>query len=119
VLGAISVKTVRQQHHETIAQVPLGFAGSNELINHGLRTVREVTELGLPQRQRVRQARRVPVFEAKHSILRQVRATGDEVAALLGCGGLDLTDGAVVTVFILVEDVRVSVRESSALNVLT
>lgn len=119
VLGAISVETVRQQHHKTITQVPFGLAGSHELIDHDLGAVCEITELGLPHRQRVGQAGRVTVLKAEHSVLRQMRATGDKVAALISSGLPNLADGAVVTVTILKENVSMSVRESSTLNILT
>jgi len=48
-----------------------------------------------------------------------MRAAGNKVAALLSSSGLNLADGAVVTVTILVEHVSMSVRESSTLDILT
>jgi hypothetical protein len=119
VLGTITVETVRQQHYQTIMQVPFGFAGGHKLIDHNLSTVSKITELGLPHGQGVGQAGCIAVFEAENSIFRQMRAAGNKVAALLSSSGLNLADGAVVTVTILVEHVSMSVRESSTLDILT
>lgn len=48
-----------------------------------------------------------------------MRATGNKIAALLTCSGPYLTDGAVVTIAVLVENVCMSVGERTTLDVLT
>ena len=49
VFRSLALVAVRQQHHNAGEQIPLGFAGADELIDDGLRNVDEVPELGLPE----------------------------------------------------------------------
>src|ERR1700738_1976383 len=51
-LRALAFVTVGQQQDETGEQVPLGFAGADELIDDGLRHVYEVSELSFPEDER-------------------------------------------------------------------
>jgi len=64
VLRAVTVETVWQEHNEAVLDIPLGLAADDKLIDHCLRTIREITELGLPQSKRVRQELGVAVLEA-------------------------------------------------------
>ncbi len=59
---------VRQQHHEARHTQPFAFAGTDELVNHDLRTISEIAELRLPQHQRVRFCQAVAVFKAENRI---------------------------------------------------
>ena len=49
VLRPLALVAVRQQAHEAGHAQPLALAGRDELIEHDLRAVGEVAELGLPQ----------------------------------------------------------------------
>ena len=50
VVGALALVAVRQQQHDAGLLAPLGVAGGDELVDHGLGAVDEVAELRLPQR---------------------------------------------------------------------
>jgi len=116
---AITIETVRQQHNETVMNVPLSFTRGHKLIDHNLGAISEITELGLPKSQGVGESLGVTIFETKDGVLRQVRAGSNETTALFLAGELSLGDRAVVTITVLVENVGVSVGEGTALDVLT
>lgn len=118
-LGTITIVTMRQKHNQTVFDVPLSFTRGNELIDHGLGSIGEITELGLPQGQGVGQSLGITVLEAQDGVLRQVRATGNEVTAFITALLLGLQDRAVMTISVLVENVSVSVREGTSLDILT
>lgn len=99
--------------------VPFSFTGGYKLIDHDLSTISKITKLGLPKGQGVREGLGVTVFETEDGVLRQVRAGSNEATAFLLAGKLSLGDRAVVTVTVLVENVGVSVREGTALDILT
>ncbi len=65
VLRSLAFVAVRQQHDESGQQVPLGFAGGNELVDDDLRAVDEVSELRFPQHQRFGEIAGVAVLEAE------------------------------------------------------
>lgn len=100
--------------------IPLGLAGHHELINHDLGPVCKVTKLRFPERKGVRLALSVTVFETEDSVLGEMRARGDEFSAgVLDSLVLGLQDWAVTAIAVLVEDVSVSVRESTSFHILT
>ena len=107
-LRAVTIVAVRQQHHETILGVPLDFTSSNELIDHDLGAISEVTELSFPKHESVGISRSVTVFVTENGILRQMRARGDEPSGAIQFAS-DIVDWHSVTIFILVENMSVSV----------
>ena len=64
-LRPLAFVAVGQQQDQPGEQVPLGFAGADELVDDGLRDVDEVAELRLPQHQRLGIVAAVTVFEAQ------------------------------------------------------
>lgn len=70
VLGTLAIVTVRQRKNKTGTLQPLGFTGSNELVNDTLSVVGKVTELSLPHDESVRRGQRVTVFETKAAKVR-------------------------------------------------
>src|ERR1043166_2467463 len=67
VFRALSFVTVRQQQHDAAWPLPFRFRRGNELIDDGLRAVREVPELRLPQAEHARIIERITVIKTKHS----------------------------------------------------
>src|SRR5271170_2589436 len=67
VFRSLALVAVGQEHHDAGEQVPLGFAGADELVNDGLGNVDEVAELGFPQYERFGIVAAVAVFEAEDS----------------------------------------------------
>ena len=117
VLGTSTIVTVREEHDQARFDVPLGLARSHKLVNHDLSTVCEITELGLPKDERHRVSLGVAMLEAENGILGQVRVRGDETACAVLLS--HSVDGNIGTITVLVEDVGMSVRESTALDILT
>src|SRR5580698_4356445 len=69
VFRSLAFVAVREQHHDAGEQVPLGFAGGDELVDDGLGDVDEVAELGFPENERFGIVAAVAVFEAEDSWL--------------------------------------------------
>jgi len=118
VFGTLSIVTVRKEKDEAVSNIPLGFTRGNELIDHDLGTVGEITELGFPETQSVGVGLGVPVFETEHGVLREMRVGSDEVS-LVTVVRNDVVNGHVATILVLVEHMGVSVRESSTLDILS
>jgi len=118
-LGSRTVKAMWKQHNEAVVEVPLRLAGNKELVDHNLCTIGKVTKLSFPQGQRVWKRRGIAVLESKHCIFRQMRTAGNKLATFIVFSVHRLGDWAIVAVFILVEYVGVSVRESPALDILS
>ena len=127
VLRAGTVVTVRQKHHETVLNVPLGLTRADELIDDDLSAISKVTELRLPHGQRVRMSLRIAKLVAEDGEFRQVRVGGNELST-----GTNLTftlstivadnsgiNRVVVTIAILIENMSMSVREGTSLDVLS
>ena len=70
VLRTLTFVAVGQEQGQAAQAPPLGFAGSDELVDHHLGAIGEITELGFPDDQGVRRRRGVSVFEAQHGFLR-------------------------------------------------
>ena len=64
VLGSLPLEAVGQEQREARVLAPLRQAGGEELVDHDLGHVHEVTELGLPEHHVGVGAHRVPVLEA-------------------------------------------------------
>src|SRR3546814_5601135 len=73
---------MRQQQHEAVGTQPLGLAGGDELIDHDLRAVGEIAELGFPKHQRFGIGERIAVFETEHAIFGERRIEHLETAML-------------------------------------
>ena len=71
VLGAGTLVAVRQEQREPGRLAPLREARDEELVDHDLRGVHEVAELGLPEHERFGRLDRVAVLEAEAGDLRQ------------------------------------------------
>jgi len=115
VLGTLAVITVRQRDNQTGTLQPLGFTGSNELINDTLSVVGKVTELGFPHDKSLGGGQRVTVLEAKSTELAQGRVGDDEAALLV----TDVLQGGVGGLGLLVVQDGVTLREGTTLNILT
>ena len=112
VFRTLAFVAVREKHDETARLTPLGFGRGDELVDHDLRTVGEVAELGFPDDERVRSFERVAVVEAEDGIFRE-----------RGIDQLDFgsSDGAERAVFGVVRRVvqyGVAVREGATFAVL-
>src|ERR1700694_5971498 len=68
-LRSLPLVTMRQQENNSGEQSPLVFAGANELINHRLRNINEVTKLRLPQHQCLGVVAAVAIFETQDTRL--------------------------------------------------
>lgn len=71
-LRALSVISVRQKHYESILDIPFGFAGTDELVDDDLGTIRKITKLRLPKYKRVWMCLSIAKFEAEDSEFGQV-----------------------------------------------
>ncbi len=76
----LALVAVREQQADRAALPPLGLARRDELVDDRLGAVGEVTELGLPQHERVRPGHRVAVLEAHRGELGQQRVVDVEGA---------------------------------------
>lgn len=65
VLGALAVIAVRQEADEAGLPEPLGLSCRQELVKDDLGAVGKVSELGLPEDQRVRVLHRIPELVSK------------------------------------------------------
>src|SRR5207237_9261934 len=72
-LGAVALVAVRKQQRQPRRLAPLRQAGGDELVDDDLRAVDEVSELRLPQDERLGGGGRVAVLEADARVLRQRR----------------------------------------------
>src|SRR4029453_17603979 len=70
-LRSLALEAMRKQHHQARGPKPLGFAGSDELVHDGLRTVGEIAELRFPQHKRTGIGLRIAIFEPEHAELAQ------------------------------------------------
>src|SRR3546814_18935992 len=73
---------MRQKQQEAVGTQPLGLAGGDELIDHDLRAVGDIAELGFPEHQRFGIGERIAVFETEHAIFGERRIEHLETAML-------------------------------------
>ena len=66
---------------EIIRADPFSLTGREELVHDALRVVREVTELRLPENERIRTRERKSVFESENAELAE-RTVADRVSGL-------------------------------------
>ena len=114
VFRALAFVAVRQQHDQAGEQVPLGFAGGDELVDDGLRAVGEVAELGFPEDQRFGIVAAVAVFEAEHA------GFGEHgvVNFAAGLAGGDVFERDVFVLVFDVDEDGVALVEGAAVGVL-
>ena len=113
-LGALAFIAMGQQHHQTRHAQPLALAGRDELVDHHLRAVHEIAELGFPDGQRIGLGKRIAIFEPEHGLFAQKRI--DDLIARLPLTqiverGIGLLD------FLIVKH-RVPLGEGAPLHVL-
>jgi hypothetical protein len=66
---ALALKTVRQQQDDAAHAQPLGFAGTDELVDDHLGAVGEITKLGFPQDQGLGVGEGITIFESENASL--------------------------------------------------
>src|SRR6185312_15184302 len=86
VFGPLPFVAVRQQQHQPAVLSPLGVVRHDELIHDGLRDVREIAELRLPQDNRIGRGHAVAVLESQHRRFGERRVVDLEAA----CGVRDV-----------------------------
>src|SRR5260370_1157717 len=83
-LRALTFVPVRQQQYDARKQVPLGLAGDDELVNDGLRDVREVAKLSFPQNQRLGEIAAVAILKAEDAGFGQSRVIDSAMGLSVG-----------------------------------
>ena len=118
VLRTLALVTVRQHHGQAGIAAPLGFGRHDELIDPDLRTVDEIAELGLPDRERVGLCARITVLEGQHGLFGEHRIDdGERCLALADVLQGDV--GAVVPALaVLVVQHGVAVCEGASARIL-
>ena len=114
VLRPLPLVAVRQQADEARHAQPLALGRRHELVEHHLRAVGEVAELGLPHHQGIGLGQGVAVLEGQHRLLRQHRV--DDLEA--GLVGRHVLERRVLALGLLVDQHRMALREGAALAVL-
>ena len=129
-LGALPVVAVGQQHDQAALSEPLVLASDDELVDHDLRPIHEIPELGLPDDEAVGVLEAVPVLETQQGELREDGVAADESGLRVGGGQLLLRgrhvevlgqkiEGSVLLLGHLILHHRVAVAEGAALHVLS
>ncbi len=109
---------MRQHHHETRCTPPFDFAGTDELVDHDLRTVGEVAELRFPDGQRIRLGAGITILETEYRFFRQHGIDHGEWRLFIG-NVLQRDIAACIPTFaILIVQDRVAVHESAATCIL-
>src|SRR3546814_982583 len=103
---------MRQKQQEAVGTQPLGLAGGDELIDHDLRAVGEIAELGFPKHQRFGIGERIAVFETEHAIFGERRIEHLETAML------DVIERYMFVLVGLIDPHRVALREGAAPRIL-
>ncbi len=80
--GALSFVTVRQQQDDPARPLPFRFSRNDELVDDGLRAIREISELRFPQTKHGRIIERISVIETEDGGFRE-QAVIDANARLL------------------------------------
>ena len=113
-LRPLAFIAVRQQADEARHAQPLALARRDELVEHHLRAIGEIAELGLPQHQRIGLGERIAVFEAEHGLFGEHRI--DDLEA--GLAVADVVQRHVARLGLLIDQHRVALRKGAALAVL-
>ena len=114
-LRPLALIAMRQQHGEARHAQPLAFTGRDELVEHNLRAIGEVAELGFPDGERVGLGQRVAIFEAKNRLFREHGVDGVDLDLLVLH---QVIERRVALLVVLVDEHGVALREGAALHVL-
>ncbi|MND59698.1 hypothetical protein D3C80_509010 [compost metagenome] len=114
-LRTLTFIAMRQKADETRHSEPLAFTRRDELIEHDLRTVGEIAELGFPENQCTRIGQRIAVFVAEHRFFRKHRVDGFVDRLPL----LNVVQRNIAVLGFLIIENRVALREGAAFHVLT
>src|SRR5712672_595098 len=106
---------VRQEHHDARRQIPLVFAGADELVDDDLRAVGEIAELGFPQNERFGIVATEAVFESEAARFRERRVVNFAERLLLG----EMRERKVIVLGDGVHKYGMTLIEGAALRVLT
>lgn len=87
------------------------------MINDYLGSISEISELCLPQGKSIRMRLCITKLKSKDSKLREMRIRSNELS-LFAFFGESTINWVVVSIFILIENVSMSVREGASLNIL-
>lgn len=119
-LRSLTIISMRKKHDQTILDIPFGFSRADELINDYLSTVCEISELSLPKSQSIWMGLCVTKFVSEHSKLREMRIRCNEFSSsfLFKFLGNNLIDRIIISIFILIENMGMSMTESSSFNIL-
>ena len=119
VFRSLALVAMRQHQRQSADPAPLDLAGGDELVDHHLRTVAEVPELGFPDHQFVRFRRRISVFETEHRFLRQYRIDYHEVRLVVADVLQRNISSGIPALAVLVMPYRVTMEEGAAATVLS
>src|SRR5262249_14388786 len=115
VFGALSFKTVRQQHDKPAKPLPFFLRAGDERVDHRLGDVPKVAELRFPKNESVRVIEAITIFETEHADLGK-GAVDDFNRCLVGREVLQGRPG--MAVLVIVEN-RVPLAEGTTLAVLS
>src|SRR6516162_2825580 len=114
VLGPLAFVSMGEKHDEAGEQLPLVFAGDDELIDDDLCAVGEVAELRLPHYQSLREIARETVFEAEDGGFGELGVVDLDA----GLSGREVAKGHVLFLVDDVNENRVALVEGTAAAVL-
>ena len=114
-LRALTFIAVWQKADEAGHTKPFTFTGRDELVEENLRAVCEVTELGFPERKRIRVRQRVAILIAKNRFLGE-EGIDDFVFRLVFA---DIVQRRVRLFCFLVDNARMALGERATTGVLT
>ena len=114
-VGTLALVAVGEQQHDRAALAPLLLGAADELVDDRLRPVAEVTELRLPQHERVGPFDGVAVLEAHRGVLRQQRVVDPEARLALA----EIEQWRPLLRVVLVDEHGVTLHERAAAAVLT
>ena len=115
VVRTLTLVAVRQQQHDGAALRPLLLRARDEFVDDGLRTVDEVTELRLPQHERVGTLDRVAILEAHRGVLAEQRVVDPQPRLVIR----EVTQRRPLVAVRLVDEDGVTLHERAASGVLT
>ena len=115
VLGALAFVAVGKEHDDATEATPLRFGTGDELVDDDLRTVDEVSELGFPDAEHLREVEGVAVVETEDGGFGKQRVMHAE-HGLFGC---EVEKVGVAFSGLGIVDDSVAVAEGAALGVLS
>ena len=113
-LRALAFIAMGQKQDQARHAQPFPLAAGQELVDHNLRTVREITELCLPDHKRIRLGETVAIFEPQHRLLGEHRIDDLKAGLLVR----DVVQRGILLLVQLIGEHRMALREGSAFHVL-